>query len=736
MPSDFGQLNPALRRLNVLTYLVIWLGALSLLLIPGAPAQIVLGFCLIIAPTLYMHFPSGTKSFYRTCWHVITILFIVVTLLDWHYNHRPLRQTLVAQMCFFQIYKTYNVKNYSDYLQMILFAVLMVVFCGLVSSSILFLVVLVPFVAVLTELFQVLNLCRSYLSSQRRRTYRGNVSAVPSPAFQVETDELLPGNLRLPRGGLTVQLVCVFGFAAALFFLLPREHVYSPSHFAGGIVPGGRNPVVSGLSAGITLRHFNAIKADSRQVLTVTFPAKMPPRESTYLRAGALEKLENFEWTGAAIHTGVQEPDENGVFWIEPVEPSELPLLIPHIVEYLGASRQVPVALPGLAAVDQVEMKVPERRTGVFARLSFLRKYRAFSWGLEKPAGRAVEPEREIVLSHAVNLPEELETQDIYMLASEISYGFVGNLERAHAIEQYLRSRYSYSLDIEHLNGPATGPNPIEIFLFRHKRANCEVFASAMVVLCRNIRIPARIAIGYYGGVPGDASNVLVFRNQDAHAWVEVWSPERGWVTFDPTPPPPMEVYSGRFSFKRLRDWFDAAVSKWNETVVWYDDDAKNRWMSFLWEPVDRWLVESKIDTAFLGRAFRRIRGNIGRPQVMVLLAGLVAFNVAAAALYLEMRRRLRRRHRLMLRERVDPWFRFYRSLVNVLGGSIESRLPAQTPAEFLVALGRSHFRDAGPLEPALQLYHKGRFGDLQWTEQTESEAERILTRLSRINSG
>jgi hypothetical protein len=47
--------------------------------------------------------------------------------------------------------------------------------------------------------------------------------------------------------------------------------------------------------------------------------------------------------------------------------------------------------------------------------------------------------------------------------------------------------------------------------------------------------IPARIVTGYQGGEVNPVDNVLTVRQRDAHAWSEVWLPERGWVRIDPT---------------------------------------------------------------------------------------------------------------------------------------------------------------------------------------------------------
>ena len=55
-----------------------------------------------------------------------------------------------------------------------------------------------------------------------------------------------------------------------------------------------------------------------------------------------------------------------------------------------------------------------------------------------------------------------------------------------------------------------------------------------MAVMVRAAGVPARVALGY---VPGTASTngTRAITTDDAHAWVEVYFSDLGWVPFDPT---------------------------------------------------------------------------------------------------------------------------------------------------------------------------------------------------------
>ena len=57
-----------------------------------------------------------------------------------------------------------------------------------------------------------------------------------------------------------------------------------------------------------------------------------------------------------------------------------------------------------------------------------------------------------------------------------------------------------------------------------------------MVVILREMGIPARLVTGFLGGEFNNLGDYYLVRESDAHAWVEVYFPEYGWVSFDPTP--------------------------------------------------------------------------------------------------------------------------------------------------------------------------------------------------------
>ncbi len=103
--------------------------------------------------------------------------------------------------------------------------------------------------------------------------------------------------------------------------------------------------------------------------------------------------------------------------------------------------------------------------------------------------------------------------------------------DAAVTIEQYLRENKEYSLDIDRPEGDIA-----DAFLFEMDAGYCTYFATTMVTMLRSQDVPARMAVGYSTGQQID-EDTWVVRGTNAHAWVEVYFPEYGWITFEPTPP-------------------------------------------------------------------------------------------------------------------------------------------------------------------------------------------------------
>ncbi len=152
----------------------------------------------------------------------------------------------------------------------------------------------------------------------------------------------------------------------------------------------------------------------------------------------------------------------------------------------------------------------------------------------------------------------------IPQLARKVTSGASNNYDRAAAIEHYLQTQFGYTLQLP----PGNVADPLANFLFVRKRGHCEYFASAMAVMLRTLRIPTRVITGFRGGEFNDLSGQYVVRASDAHAWVEAYFPNYGWMSFDPTP---SVSTTNPVGWERAGLYLDAFQSFWREWVVNYD---------------------------------------------------------------------------------------------------------------------------------------------------------------------
>ena len=159
------------------------------------------------------------------------------------------------------------------------------------------------------------------------------------------------------------------------------------------------------------------------------------------------------------------------------------------------------------------------------------------------------------------------------------------------------------------LTPPLLGTDSVDDFLFRTRQGFCEHYASAFAFLMRAAGVPTRIVTGYQGGERNALGDYLIVRQADAHAWTEVWLPERGWVRVDPTGAVvPNRIQEGLYAavadpgslpflmrrgghgawLRQLALGWDSLNSSWNEWVLAYGPDRQKELLSGLgFGPVD-----------------------------------------------------------------------------------------------------------------------------------------------------
>ncbi len=206
---------------------------------------------------------------------------------------------------------------------------------------------------------------------------------------------------------------------------------------------------------------------------------------------------------------------------------------------------------------------------------------------------------------------------EIGALAHAIAPAGRSDAERALAIERYLQRNGRYTDTPPPLDERRS---PIEQFLLDRQEGHCEYFASAMVVLLRDVGIPARLVNGFAGGHANRLGGFVEVAQSDAHAWVEVHYARAGWVSYDPTPADLRLAGSDALrGASSLADLASALELWWFRNVVDFDRGTQARALRSLWMRWHRWRAERRTADAQgpaharRGHARRRSAGRRGR---------------------------------------------------------------------------------------------------------------------------
>lgn len=278
----------------------------------------------------------------------------------------------------------------------------------------------------------------------------------------------------------------------------------------------------------------------------------------------------------------------------------------------------------------------------------------------------------------------------IRALADQMTGGVRSPYDKAVAVNRFLVQHYSYNLQAPPLPDDA---DAVEEFLFVGRQGSCETFASAMAVLLRAAGVPARLVSGYTAGSYNVLTGYYEVRNSDAHAWVEVYVNDVGWIEFEPTP-----------GFSTPEELAQRAPGQW------------------LARDAVRWAVER------LHSAARPVLGSLSHlrlNQAGGLLPSSGALAVLALTLALVRRRSVRPQA-----ARHPGIAGMYAQMLRVLARKGAVRDPALTPREFAAGTPRQ----IRPLVFAItEAFEEHRYGAGQVTPLREAQTRQALVALRRL---
>ena len=167
---------------------------------------------------------------------------------------------------------------------------------------------------------------------------------------------------------------------------------------------------------------------------------------------------------------------------------------------------------------------------------SYIAEYFDFDFNEETAATfenlNATDVYEQFALQRFTTLPEATSLGMLEIAANAgINPAELSRYEITQAVMEYIRGAATYDLDT-----PKTpsGEDFVLYFLNESKQGYCVHFASAAVCMLRSLGVPARYVEGYAATVRSGDNYTNVY-DSDAHAWVEVYFKNFGWVPFEAT---------------------------------------------------------------------------------------------------------------------------------------------------------------------------------------------------------
>ena len=554
----------------------------------------------------------------------------------------------------------------------------------------------------------------TFVGLEMRRASKGATG--PEVDAQPKQERRLTRALALAASSVALGAIVIGG---ALFFFFPR--------FSAGYL--GRTSLqptlMSGFTDDVELGQIGEIKKNSEVVMRVR-TGKPVGYPGLRWRGIALPAFDGKRWYSIDRDAVTIPAGPNG--WIALTPPNQPPdptatvlrytvLLQPIATDTIFGPARI-ISLHGNLSGEGSNQEAGARHSYIIrdSSGSLFNPFHNFSTMMYE--GFSLLPAMNVPLLRAASTDYPANIRDTYLqlpqldpripeLARQITEHADNPFDKTIAMENYLRSHFAYTLK---LTGKP-GADPLAHFLFETRAGHCEYFASAMAIMLRTLGIPTREVNGFLPGEYNDLAGDYIVRASDAHSWVEVYFPGRGWMTFDPTPPG-AEPDGGLFTrLGQYMDWFELT---WNEWVINYDFIHQIQLAQTMQRDTRHWTESMRAWFAGKqekGRQWMKSWNN-GLGWLLTLAIALFLLSLRFD-LVLAFARRVWLSWQLRSPElaRSNPQLasRLYAELLYMLERRGFARRPTQTPFEF--AAGLSQPRLAPAVHEFTQRYTEARFG-------------------------
>lgn len=611
----------------------------------------------------------------RDSWtNAITLLYIAFYLVDYAVISRSFLMATVHLALFVMVARLYSARRERDYYFLAALAFLLILAASLLTVDSFFLLAFSLFILTTVATFVLMEM-------------RGSAAKAA-----IHAKEPIPANSSRKMifslaGTAPVLVLMILLAAAAIFFVLPRVSAGYLRAYAL------RNELATGFSDRVELGQIGQIQQSSAVVMHIQIDGDKDGSLNPKWRGVTLNLFDGRVWSNShQPHLAPLMPDGRFTLWprmgweaFPQAEDSEHFIHYRVLMEATGNDVFFLAARPTnlMGRYRQISMDRGETVLDMDADHP-ISSYEGWS-DISRPAATALR-------TASGNYPLDIRLEYLQLpaidpripaLAASITAGASNHYDKAVAIEKYLLTHFTYTLQLSR-----TPPSdPIAEFLFVRKQGHCEYFAASMAVMLRLQDIPSRVVNGFRVDEFNDVNSQYVVRDSDAHSWVEAYFPQYGWVSFDPTPGGPAQP---KTAWGRAMLYLDAMQSFWREWVIEYNArqqiglgaSAIHSTQRFLFQ-LQRWM-RSRYDS-LLSRARHAETGSMSSLRRWCGFVGLGALLVLMV-LYGPGLWRAMLSRRLMAHPEKTPSLAaelWYGRMLQSLARQGCRKRPAETPGEF-----------------------------------------------------
>jgi transglutaminase-like putative cysteine protease len=632
----------------------------------------------------------------------LSIAYFLFFAVDYFLLSRGFLPATVHLALFGVVVRMFSLRRERDHIMLAILAFLMVLASAVLTVDSVFLFSFAIFMLMAVGTFVLMEMRRSGHAASIQAKHSNDPQEHRRLAFS------------LVRIAPALMLMILFS-GAALFFLMPRMSAGYMGDYSFG------TDLSSGFSDRVQLGQIGQIQQSNAVVMHIQIDGDTTGHYDLHWRGVALSIFDGTTWSNPREQLLLPRQPDNS-FRIPPGNP-----LRPFVFASLERERLIHYRVLMEPIGTNVFFLAPWPRSlrGDYRMLAADSVGAVYDLDSRHGIGR-YEAESDIMAAPPAelrragrNYPEQIQATYLSLpaldprvprLAAEVTSSASNDFDKAAAIENHLRTRFGYTLQLPRSHVK----DPIANFLFERKQGHCEYFASAMAVMLRTLGIPSRVVNGFRSDEFNDLTANYVVRAKDAHSWVEAYFPGYGWQTFDPTPAGPGGSPQG---WGRVALYVDAMASFWRDWVVSYDSShqyvlgqtAAGRSRA-LWEGTRRW---ASLHYASMLKWAQRSQDRVEHsPQRWAFLGGAITLvlvllgNLGRIARFLH-EKWLQAHPERSPEQAAAMW---YQRMARALARRGVKKPPAQTPHEFVMKIEDSRLRE--PVARFTQVYESARFGN------------------------